>query len=184
MSCSDRSAWVKPFLKQYFKTNSLLRLELCQTCEAKSPCLVVKYWKIMKGKQKRNTFSLHQENLKEASRKVYFLEATSWTGKFSVWVHNALFLWKTVWADVQCWYFCLIAIVPLIGIILSKALPKFYVPAFLQRCWHSLQTSASVIIFPLSSLQHQENNFPLYFFSHGFSRLYVFLCLWSWGYMH
>lgn len=70
------------------------------------------------------------------------------------------------------------------GTIFSKALPKFYVPAFLERCWHSLQTSASVIMFPLSSLQHQENHFLLHFFSHCFSRFYLFLCSQSWGYMH
>lgn len=61
------------------------------------------------------------------------------------------------------------------GTIFSKALPKFYVPAFLERCWHSLQTSASVIMFPLSSLQHQESHFLLHFFSHCFSRFHVFM---------
>lgn len=89
---------------------------------------------------------------------------------------HVLFLCKTVWANVQCWYLCLIAIVSLTGIILSKALHTFYVPAFLQRRWHSLQTSASVIMFPLSSLQQQENHFPLYFFltvSQGFMCFYA-----------
>lgn len=51
-----------------------------------------------------------------------------------------------------------------------------YVPAFSWRYWRSLQTSASVIRFPLSSLQHQESHF-LYFFSLFLKVLCIFILM-------
>lgn len=84
--------------------NSLLRLDPCQTSEAESPCLVIKIWKIMKGKWRRSLFLLHQEDLKETSHKGLITGSHCLNRRIrSAEVHSELVLCQTLWAVV---YIC------------------------------------------------------------------------------
>lgn len=165
---SLRTAWLKQFLKQYLKPNFLLS----HAPEAKMSFL----WKKNEGKMRTE-----------------YIFITPWGFKGSF--HRSLLTWSHCLKEENLE--CLspqctsslhnnVSQSPVFILMLNSncvcslhyfATQVHYGPVFSWRCQHSLQTSAPVTRFSLSSSQHQGSYFPLCFFIWFLKVLCIFILM-------